>query len=222
MKLLFSFIILFFPWKLRRLVLNKVWKYKIHETAKIGFAYIYPKELIMNEGSRIDHFNVAINLDKIIIGKNSSIGRSNWITGFSSVTKSIHFNHQPERKSILMIGIESAITKHHHIDCTNEIKVGNYVTIAGYYSQFLTHSINIYENYQDSSSIIIGDYSFISTGVKILGGSEVPAFSVLGAGAVLNKKLEKQYTLYAGVPAKAVKNLPIDSKYFLRKSGFVF
>jgi len=176
----------------------------------------------MKKGSKIGHFNVAINLDKIKIGENTSIGRSNWITGFPANTNSKHFAHQTDRESALILGNESAITKHHHIDCTSKIFIGNFVTVAGYYSQFLTHSIDIYENRQDSNPINIGDYCFVGTNSVILGGSVLPAFSVLGANALLNKSYTEQYTLYGGVPAKPLKALPQNAKYFHREKGFVY
>jgi acetyltransferase-like isoleucine patch superfamily enzyme len=222
MKKLLSVIIILFPWKLQRLLLVKIWKYEIHPTARIGLSYIYPKKLIMKKGSKIGHFNVAVHLDKIEMGENASIGRSNWITGFPTGSNSKHFAHQVDRKSVLMIGKESAITKHHHIDCTNQITIGDFVTVAGYYSQFLTHSIDIYENRQSSNPITIGDYCFVGTNSVILGGAALPAFSVLGANALLNKKYSEQYTLYGGVPAKPTKSISQDAKYFNRVNGFVY
>jgi len=215
-------IIILIPWKIRRFLLIKFWKYDIHPTARIGLSYIYPRHLVMKAGSAIGHLNVAIHLDKIEMGENVSIGRSNWITGFPTKTNSKHFTHQTDRKSELIIGNESAITKHHHIDCTNHITIGSFATVAGYNSQLLTHSIDVYENCQSSQPIEIGDYCFISTHVVILGGSFLPAKSVLGAGAVLNNKYEKEWKLYAGVPAKPIKDIPQDAKYFHRTEGFVW
>ena len=217
-----KFLLLFIPWTLRRKILIKKFGYKIHPTAHIGLSYIYPKYLEMGAGASIGHFNVAIHLDKIVIGENSSIVRSNWITGFPTGTDSKFFSHDKERKSELIIGKESAITKNHHIDCTNYIHIGDFVTIAGYNSQFLTHSIDIYESRQDSHPIEIGDYCFVSTGVRVLGGAKLPVCSVLGAGAVLNKAYTKERMLYVGVPAMPKKEIPIDAKYFLRKEGFIY
>lgn len=210
------------PWKIKMWVLTRFYHYDIHPTARIGLSYIYPKYLEMEEGSSIGHFNVAIHLDKIVLGKNSSIGRSNWITGFPVGTESPFFKHDIARKSELIVGKESAITKKHHIDCTNYIHIGDYVTIAGYDSQFLTHSIDIYESRQDSHPIIIGDYCFVSTKVIVLGGSILPSYSVLAAGAVLNKMYNEEWTLYAGVPAKPKRKIPKEAKYFSRYSGFVY
>ncbi|MEJ8768808.1 acyltransferase [Prevotella sp. HCN-7019] len=222
MRILINLIVMVLPWFLKKRILRTFYKYKIHDTAYIGLSYVYPIYLEMGEGASIGHFNVAIHLDSMILGKNSSISRSNWITGFPTGTKSKHFAHQKNRKSELMLGDESAITKKHHIDCTNSITIGKYTTIAGYNSQLLTHSIDIYEGRQDSHPIEIGDYCFVGTSVIVLGGSSLPSYSVLAAGSVLNKKYEDKYKLYAGVPAISRKDITCDAKYFNRGKGFVF
>ncbi|MDN3664917.1 MULTISPECIES: acyltransferase [Algibacter] len=222
MKKILSIIILFFPWKIRRFFLIKIWKYDIHSEARIGFSYIYPRMLKMAKGSEIGHLNVAVNLELMVLGENASIARLNWITGFPVNSESLHFKHQKERRSELILGDNSAITKHHHIDCTNQVNIGSYVTIAGYYSQLLTHSINIEDNRQDSKPIKIGDYSFIGTNSVILGGAVLPSYSVLGAKALLNKAYEEEYVLYGGIPAKPVTALTKDAKYFKRTEGYVY
>jgi acetyltransferase-like isoleucine patch superfamily enzyme len=116
----------------------------------------------------------------------------------------------------------AAITKHHHFDCTSPITIGKFTTIAGYYSQFLTHSIDIIESRQDSHPITIGDYCFISTNVVILGGAQMPDYSVLGAKSLLNKKHNQSYGLYGGQPAIFIKNIDFGAKYFTRNEPFVY
>ncbi|MFI3320919.1 MAG: acyltransferase [Rikenellaceae bacterium] len=222
MKLILNIIIIILPWFLRRWILIKFYKYEIHYTARIGLSYIYPQKLVLKKGAVIGSFNIAIHLDRVSIGENSTICRGNWITGFSTGSDSEHFLHDKDRRSELILGRESAITKNHHIDCTNSIIIGNYVTIAGYNSQFLSHSIDIYEGRQDSKPILIGDYCFISTGVKILGGSVLPSYCVLGAGAILNKSYKDQWKLYGGLPAKPIKDISKTAKYFSREKGFTY
>lgn len=209
------------PWRLRRFVLNKYFKYEIHSTARIGLAWVFPGKLIMAAQSKIDHFTVAINLDAIELCENATIGRGNWITGFTTKSTSLHFKHQPERSAKLVLGMSSSITKNHHIDCTNTITIGKFSTIAGYQSQLLTHSIDVIESRQDSKPIHIGDYTFVGTNVVILGGASLPPRSVLGAKSLLNKTFTEEYTLYGGVPAKAVGPVSKEARYFKRTDGFV-
>jgi acetyltransferase-like isoleucine patch superfamily enzyme len=210
------------PWPLKRWLLVKFFKYNIHPSARIGLAWVYPAHLEMAEKSIIHHFTVIIHLDLVRIGYDSSIGRSNWVTGMSTKTESDYFKGQTDRKAELIMGKYSHFTKGHHVDCTNSIIVGDFVTIAGYQSQFLTHSINIYKNIQDSAPIYIGDYTFVGTNVVVLGGSKLPAYSVLGAKSLLNKAYTEEWKLYAGVPAKPVSDISKDAKYFYRKDGFVY
>jgi acetyltransferase-like isoleucine patch superfamily enzyme len=79
----------------------------------------------------------------------------------------------------------------------------------------------VFDNRQDSSPISIGDYAFIGTNVTVLGGSTLPAYSVLGAKSLLNKNFDQEWKLYGGVPAKVIQDIPSDAKYFKRETGFV-
>jgi acetyltransferase-like isoleucine patch superfamily enzyme len=220
--MLLKIISLFLPWPLRRLVLQKWFKFEIHPSARIGMAWVFPKKLIMAAGTKIDHFTVAIHLDCINMEAKATIGRGNWITGFPTNTNSPHFHHQTRRQAVLMLGEAAAITKNHHLDCTDLIQIGKYATIAGYHSQLLTHSIDVVENRQDSNPIYIGEYTFVGTNVVILGGAVLPSYSVLGAKSLLNKSYQETWKLYGGVPAKAISDISGSAKYFSRTEGFVY
>ncbi len=220
--ILFKIISIILPWKLRRYILVKVMKYDIHPTARLGLAWVFPKYLYMAQNSKIDHFTVAIHLDRIWLGENTRIGRSNWITGFPTKTQSKHFAHQKDRKSELIVHEQSSITKNHHIDCTNTIEIGKFSTIAGYNTQLLTHSIDIHEGRQSSKPVYIGDFCFVGTSCVILGGAILPSYCTLGAMSLLNKAYTDEYKLYAGSPAVPIKSLSKDAKYFLRTVGFVY
>ncbi len=220
MNFLFKIILIFIPYFIRRYLLNYLYNYNLEAGSYIGFSYIYPEILIMKKGSYIGHFNTAIHLSKITLEANSKIGRFNWITGYPMNNKK-HFSHLTNRKSELFIGKESAITKNHHIDCTDKISIGDYSIIGGYHSQLITHQIDIIENRQTCNPIVIGSYTYVGTNVVILGGSKLPSYSILGAKSLLKKEFIEEYTLYGGTPAKKIKNIPEHSKYFKRTKGFV-
>lgn len=212
----------FLPWTLRRRALNRWFGFEIHAHARIGLAWVFPGKLIMAAGARIDHFTVAIHLDQIEMAAQSKIGRGNWITGLSTKTKSLHFQHQSGRRAELRMGESANITKNHHIDCTHQVAIGRFSTVAGYNSQLLTHSIDVIENRQDSAPINIGEYTFVGTNVVVLGGAALPPYSVLGAKSLLNKSYSEEWKLYGGVPAKMLAEIPKNAKYFNRVDGFVY
>ena len=77
------------------------------------------------------------------------------------------------------------------------------------------------ESRQRCSPVGIGDYTFVGTGSIILPGSALPAYSILGAGSVLNRQFLEEHWLYAGNPAAPVKRLCPEAAYFRRTTGYV-
>jgi acetyltransferase-like isoleucine patch superfamily enzyme len=221
MKTLLGFLSLLLPWDLRRSFLEKQFGYSIHPSSRIGFAWIFPRRLVMEEGSRIGHLTVCKNIDLLHLGAHAIVGQLNWITGFPS-GPSRHFAHQPDRQPELIVERHAGISSRHLIDCTARVRIGAFATIGGFRSQLLTHSIDFTAGRQTAEPIEIGEYSFTGTNSVVLGGSVLPHHSVLGAQSLLNKKWEEPYRLYAGVPAKPVKELSTDLEYFRRTEGFVW
>jgi len=221
MRFLLRLLVVLLPWPLRRRALGAFFGYEIHPTARIGWAWIFPEKLVMAEGAQIGHFTVALRLARIELGRHACIGRNNWITGFPRGAAR-HFAHRSDRDPALIVGEHAAVTKGHHFDCTDRITIGAFTTIAGYRSQFLTHAIDVVHNRQDCAPIAIGDRCFVGTAVVALGGSRLPDRSVLGAMALLNRAHEQPGWLYAGVPARPVKELPADAAYFHRPEGWVW
>lgn len=219
MRNLFQALLILLPWTIRRPLLERLFGYHLHPASRIGLAWVYPKHLTMDAGATIGHFTVCIHLDRIEMGEKSSLGRGNWVTGFPKADRR-HFAHLPNRRPELIIGRHAAVTKNHHLDCTERIEIGAFTTIAGYHSQLLTHSIDVYQNRQDAAPIYIGDYCFVGTDCVVLGGSSLPARSVLGACSLLNESHTEPQGLFGGVPAKRIKNLD-DGAYFHRSEGFV-
>lgn len=208
------------PWPLRRWWLGRAFGYRIHATARIGLAWIFPRELEMGEGSSIGHLTVAKGLTRLQLGAHASIGRGCWITGFPE-GGGRHFTHLPDRRPELLVGDHAAITNRHLIDCTASVSIGEFTTFAGFSSQILTHSIDLAEGRQSAAPVRIGSYCFVGTNSVLLAGAVLPDRCVLGAKSLLNKAQSQPQTLYAGVPAVAVKELPADLAYFQRTVGYV-
>ncbi|HYJ05243.1 MAG TPA: hypothetical protein VEX43_08915 [Chthoniobacterales bacterium] len=221
MKTVLMFFSLLLPWGMRRSFLEKQFGYSIHPDSRIGLAWIFPRRLVMEEGSRIGHLTLCKNIDLLHLGAHAIVGQLNWITGFPSGA-SRHFAHQPDRHPELIIENHAGISSRHLIDCTARVRIGAFATIGGFRSQLLTHSIDFEAGRQTAEPIEIGEYSFTGTNSVILGGSILPHHSVLGAQSLLNKKWDEPYRLYAGVPAKPLKELSPEMEYFRRPEGFVW
>ncbi len=213
-------LLLLLPWSLRRHLLQRLYGYELHPESRIGLAWVYPRHLAMAAGSRIDHLTVVKGLDRVSMAEFAGIGRLNWISGYPSGLPP-HFAHQLDRRPELELAPHAAITNRHILDCTDRISVGAFATIAGFRSQLLTHSINLENCRQESRPIHIGAYCFVGTACTVLGGANLPDYCVLGAHSLLNKSFTETYTLYAGVPAEARRELGRDLAYFKRMTGVV-
>lgn len=220
LRFIVALVAMFLPWPLKRRVLSWVMGYQVNPSARIGFSVVVASAVRMGSGARIGHFTVCRNLKRLYLADHARIGNMNWITGGidTSLPRS---DGKGKAEAALIIGSHSAITHRHYIDCSDRLEIGAFTTVAGVRSQIFTHSIDLELCAQQTRPVIIGDYCFVGTGCIILPGARLPNFSVLGAGAVLSNKFEQEWTFYAGVPAKIIKSLPSDYKYFHRQTGFV-
>ncbi len=221
MRLVIQFVSLLFPWLIRRRILAFCFGYEIAPSARIGVSLVLPTTLKMAAGSSIGHLTLAKGLASMCLGEKSSIGNLNWITGMPASNK-LYYVKFTLRKPSLILERESSLTHRHLIDCTDEVRIGAYTTIAGWGTQILTHSIDVNANEQSCSPVHIGDYCFIGTRCIILKGAHLPDKSVLAAGSTLSTKENHEYGLYSGVRAEYVKKLDPGMKYFCRSSGRVF
>jgi acetyltransferase-like isoleucine patch superfamily enzyme len=210
------------PWFLRRVLLQTLCGFKIDKTAYISrFALIASFGLEAGPNAYIGAFTICKGLSLLKIEEKGFIGPFNWITAFPLGIKSRHFELNPERKPQLTVERHAAITNRHIIDCTDEVTIGAFSTFAGFRSQILTHSIDLKESRQRCKPVHIGHHCFVGTGCVLLGGSVLPDRSVLGAHSMLAAQLDAPGYFYGGVPAKPIKPIEPDDKYFSRETGFV-
>lgn len=219
--MLFQIIIMFIPWWLRRKLLVWRYGYEIDSTARIGKSIIIPHKLKMRAKSRIHSGVICKGIDLLEMGEDSGIASFTYITGFSTTDKR-WYKHIPDRRCELVLGKSAGITSRHFVDCNGGVYIGDFTTVAGIRTQILTHSIDVYNNRQDAKPVTIGRYCFLGTGCILLPGCELPDYSILGAGSVLTKKLDRAGCLYAGSPAKFVKELDVEKiPYFHRTKHVV-
>lgn len=147
------------------------------------------------------------------------IGSFNWIHGYVGDQ---HFTKFPDRVSRLRMCRNSALTARHIVDCTDEVFIGEFATVAGHRSQILTHGIDMVRGNQACAPVHIGRYSFIGTSSILTKGVTVPDYSVIGAGSNFTKNSgNEEFALYGGNPAHLLRKLEPTSTYFTRTEGFV-
>lgn len=188
--------------------------FAIAERCSFGISLLLgTREVRLDAGCRISNFNVFRGLEKISMKSNASIGSWNW---FSAATE---FTRQ-EPRACFVIGRESAVTSRHYIDCSGGVLIGDFSTVAGQRSTFLSHGIDFDRNIQTTAPINIGDACFVSTGCTVLKGATLASKSVLAAGAVLTSQDPlARPGLWAGVPAVWKKE--VKGAHFERQRGRV-
>jgi acetyltransferase-like isoleucine patch superfamily enzyme len=149
-------------------------------------------------------------LRTVDLSAGAHIGQFNWISGGSVGV--------PNASSRLVVGAHAAITSRHYIDASGGVLIGPFATIAGERSVILSHQIDYRVSKRALAEVTIGTYALVSSSVKVVPGSHIPAFSLVAMGSVVTPGLTEQRALYAGVPA-TLRRHDIDGKYFHRKQG---
>jgi len=219
-KLLVLLAIAFLPSFLKRPLYRLFFGYKIGKRVKIGFSIIDAKECVIDDDVSIGHLNAIIHIKKLEIGDHTRIGHLNIIRGgevkigryceilrlneIHSIPDPIVVNEVDQR---FILGDGSVVTTSHKIDFTDRVEFGKRVILGGRNSSLWTH------NRQKTKPIVIGDYSYVGSEIRIAPGGEIPAKCIVGIGSVITKKFEDEYVLIAGVPAKAVKPLDEDGRF---------
>lgn len=56
-----------------------------------------------------------------------------------------------------------------------------------------------------SKDVTIGNHVWVGGRAMIMKGTNIPSFTIIGAGSFVNKKFEKEHTIIAGCPSKTIK-----------------
>ncbi len=115
-------------------------------------------------------------------------------------------------RGAVVIGKNSWIGLKNTFYCTQiaEIRIGEYCDIGPEVSFVTgTHKIGTHKRRAGKGTggnIVIGDGCWIGARVTILGGVTIGDGAIIGAGSLVNKNIPAD-TIYAGVPAKLIRDL---------------
>ncbi len=111
----------------------------------------------------------------------------------------------------LKLGNDISINHGCFLSCYGGLSIGDYVSI-GHNTSIITteHSftdVNKPIKYQPiiEKSVIIGNNVWIGANVTLLAGVSIADGTIIAAGAVVNKSIERENTIVAGVPARHIK-----------------
>jgi acetyltransferase-like isoleucine patch superfamily enzyme len=220
-RLLILALIAFLPSFLKRPCYRLFFGYKIGKGVKIGLTLLDAKNCAIEDNVTIGHLNIFIGIKKLSIGDHAKIGHLNIFRGgdeirlgrYTEIIRLNEINAIPnpiavnEVDSRFLLGDGSVIAASHKIDFTDRVEFGKRVILGGRNSSLWTH------NRQMTKPIIIGDYSYVGSEIRMVPGSEIPAKCIVGIGSVITKKLEGEYNLIGGMPAKIIRELDEDGKF---------
>jgi acetyltransferase-like isoleucine patch superfamily enzyme len=209
------------PGIVKRPLLRGLFGYKIGKNVRIGFSVIDVSECEISDDVSIGHFNLFIGTKRLVIGDHSRIGHLNIFRGgdeiilgrYSEVIRLNEINSIPEPDVVnpvdprFILGDGSVITASHKIDFTDRVVFGNKVILGGRNSSLWTH------NRQRTKPIMIGDNCYIGSEIRVAPGGELARNCIIGIGSVITGKLENEYRLVAGVPAKEIKELGEEERF---------
>lgn len=195
--------------------------YKIGKGTRIGFSIIDAQNCVIDNDVSIGHLNVLIGIKDLKIGEHTRIGHLNIIRGgdevrlgrYTEILRLNEINSIPDPIVVtpidprFILGDGSIVTTSHKIDFTDRVEFGKRVILGGRNSSLWTH------NRQQTKSIIIGDYSYVGSEIRIAPGGEIPPKCIVGIGSVITKKFTSEYKLIAGVPAAEIKDLDESGRF---------
>lgn len=207
------------------LCLRIVFGYKIGKRVRIGFSIIDALETEIGNDVSIGHFNIFTGIKKLSIGEHTRIGVLNIFRGGEEITigryceilRLNEINSIPEPEVVneidprFLMGDGCMIGASHKIDFTDRVEFGKRVILGGRNSSIWTH------NRQKTQPVLIGERSYLGSEIRIAPGGTIAPKCIVGIGAVVSGKFEKEYQLIAGVPAKEIKELDDEGKYLTEK-----
>ncbi len=193
--------------------------------SRIGLSIIDASECDIEDDVQIGHLNVVVGVKKIQIGDHVKIGHLNIIRGgdevrlgrYSEIIRTNQINSIPDPDVVnptdprFLLGDGSIITTGHKIDFTDRVEIGRRSIIGGRNSSLWTH------NRQRTRPIEIGSFTYVGSEIRIAPGGALPSRCIVGIGSVITSELTGEGQLFAGMPARPVKELGSDDQFLIER-----
>ncbi len=223
LRLLALAVVAVFPSFLKRVCYRYLFGYRIGKRVRVGLSIIDAAECSIDDDVTIGHLNLVIGVKKLIIGDHVRIGQLNIIRGgdevnlgrYSEIIRRNEINSIPDPDVVnpidqrFLLGEGSIVTSEHKIDFTDRVCIGRRSTLGGRNSSLWTH------NRQRTRPIEIGSFAYVGSEIRVAPGGAVPSRCIVGIGSVITHELTGEGYLFAGVPAKPVRELSEEDQFLI-------
>jgi acetyltransferase-like isoleucine patch superfamily enzyme len=203
------------PGFLKRTLYRRLFGYRIGKRVRLGLSIIDARECEIADRVRIGHLNLILGVSKLTIGDHARIGHLNVIRGgaevrvgrYAEIMRLNEINSIPDPVVIndidprFILGDGAIVTAGHKIDFTDRVRIGRRTILGGRNSSLWTH------NRQRTRPIELGELCYIGSEIRVAPGGVIPSRCIVGIGSVITGRIEGEYQLIVGVPARAVKPL---------------
>jgi acetyltransferase-like isoleucine patch superfamily enzyme len=211
------------PGFLNRPLYRWLFGYRIGKRARLGFSLIDAGECEIADDVSIGHFNIIVSVGKLTLGDHARVGHLNVIRGgdevsigrYAEIIRLNEINSIPDPLVVnptdprLTLGDGAIVTAGHKIDFTDRVSIGRRTILGGRNSSVWTH------NRQRTLPVEIGELTYIGSEIRVAPGGVIPSRCIVGIGSVITGRLEGEYLLIAGVPAKPVKPLGDEDRFLV-------
>lgn len=167
--------------------------------------------LKMGNNSLIEKPKIISGTENIIIGDNTVIGHSIWLSAYDRYRGQV-FTPKIVIGSNVNIGHYACITAIDEVKIENGCLISQFVYISDHYHG-IDPTFNKSPKDQDLLSkgkVEIGENTFLGFRVTILSGVKLGRHCVVGSHSVVNRSFP-EYSMIAGAPAKLIKKFDFDN-----------
>ena len=194
--------------RLKRYLLRTVLGWDIDRSARVApCVFLGVKHISLGPGSGLAAFSVYRDLELLALETNSGIGHWNYVTAARELRTDVLDATPDTRPATLELEHNAVITSRHYIDCSGGVSVGAFAVLAGVRSTVMSHEVDLVRSAQSIASVRIGSHCFVASNVLLAPGSCTADRSFIAMGALVAGDLRTPEMLYAGVPARPIKNI---------------
>jgi acetyltransferase-like isoleucine patch superfamily enzyme len=211
------------PGFLKRPLYRGLFGYKVGRRVRLGLSLIDARACEIADDVTIGHLNLILGVGRLSVGEHARVGHLNVIRGgdeveigrWAEILRMNEINSIPDPLVVnptdprFSLGDGAVITAGHKIDFTDRVSIGRRTVLGGRNSSLWTH------NRQRTRPVEVGELTYIGSEIRVAPGGVIPSRCIVGIGSVITGRIEGEYRLIAGVPARPVKELSEEDRFLV-------